>query len=143
MKELDASISFYLVLVSVTLDERYIYNKQLFIYAISDTIFQWLFPDIYPDVLDEILSNRRQRKDLKKRTHTSEKSKKKGFRRVIFKSYKKHKSISSTWKRNPTEIKIAISCHKELLESWIWWQVKENWKKILFNLGFESARSTV
>ena len=45
----------YLVLVSVTLHERYMNNMQLFIYAISDTIFQFLFPDIFTDVFDEIL----------------------------------------------------------------------------------------
>ena len=45
----------YLVLVSVTLHERYMYNMQFIIYAISDTIFQFLFSGIYTGVFDEIL----------------------------------------------------------------------------------------
>ena len=43
------------MLASETLHERFMYNKELLIYAISDTIFQFLFSDIYADVFDEIL----------------------------------------------------------------------------------------
>ena len=54
----------YLVIVSVTLCDIHIYNKQLLWYAISDTIFEFLFSDIYTEVFDESLSNRRKRADL-------------------------------------------------------------------------------
>ena len=50
LKVVDAPFRF-----SNEVNERYMYNMQHLIYAISDTIFQFLFSGIYADVFDEIL----------------------------------------------------------------------------------------
>ena len=66
----------YLVLVSVTLHEIYIYiyDKQLLINAISDTIFQFLFSDIYFDFLNKVLPNRRKKANMTSREQSQVKN---------------------------------------------------------------------
>ena len=82
-------------------------SKELLRYAICDTIFQFMFSDIFTDVFDGFVQKTKKGRFILKITLTSEKSKKKIIWRFIFEIYNRQNSLSYTRKYNQKKVLVV------------------------------------